>query len=357
MMLAIGPYLPSRYLPSLVSVATWQLTPAFASRFNASVIDTNGVQFSILAGDALVTTCGEPGDSDLVVPVTSALWAGLPFTHERIDLGLVHTSMTSSYPVFSTWVAPLLEVGFASDGDRLRRASRTETASITSATRAKPKAKRKLRCNQASSSLGTIAAGGATTVTHGIKMFRMRIGPAQNMTVTVFSSEPIAVRLLNGSGRVVDSSTASRSSGPSFESWTINHPPSGGWKLSINAPAGSTQIAYFVTQIKPAVALSARLSQNARGQVLLTAQLVRRGRPLARARVTGSLISGAGRRLRVRLTPAPRHPGLYRLTRKIRLAAPTAAGGLEAALAATGPGYSVSTVASDVVSCDAATKH
>ncbi len=185
----------------------------------------------------------------------------------------------------------------------------------------------------------------------------MRVGATQSMTVTVFSGESVSVRVLNGSGKVVDSSSpASRQSGFSFESWTIDHPASGAWKLSITDPAGCTQVAYFVTQVKPAVALSAHLSESATGQVLLTAQPIRGGRPLANARLTGFLISAAGRRLRVRLTAVPRRPGLYRLTRVIRLAAPTTAGGIDAALIATGPGFSVSTMASDVVSCRAVAK-
>ena len=185
----------------------------------------------------------------------------------------------------------------------------------------------------------------------------MRVGAAQRMTVTVFGSGPVVVRVLNGSGKVVDSSSAaSGHSGLSFESWTIARPASGVWKLSIGDPAGSTQVAYFVTQTKPAVALSAHLSESATGQVRLAAQLIRGGRPLANARLTGFLISAAGRRLRVRLTAVRRHPGLYRLTRVIRLASPTAAGGIDAALIATGPGFSVSTMASDVVSCRAVAK-
>ncbi len=84
------------------SIATWQLTPEYMQQFNATVTQTRGVQFSILAGTGIplcvVGAVGPPvlsppTTSDGVVPVASALWDGIPFQYERTDFGLLHTSI------------------------------------------------------------------------------------------------------------------------------------------------------------------------------------------------------------------------------------------------------------------------
>ena len=99
---------PNMGSPCADTITTWQTvelrTDAMAN-FNRLVTDRRGVPFSIFAGDPSLTTCSSPEVGDSVVPLSSALWE---IDDAEVD-GLLHTSMTGSGAVFSSFVRPRLD--------------------------------------------------------------------------------------------------------------------------------------------------------------------------------------------------------------------------------------------------------
>lgn len=106
--------------------SAFDLDPEVIAQFNAVVRATNGVRYSILAGDSWPTTCHAPGEGDMVVQVTSAF--GLPYVTDRQRTDTDHVSMTGSAGDARAFVLPRLTAPV--EGARGLRAGSTSVEAL-----------------------------------------------------------------------------------------------------------------------------------------------------------------------------------------------------------------------------------
>lgn len=91
--------------PLLYFPAMFELRPDYLTFFIDRIVDRNGVEFSILAGDNYENPCSLP-EGDGVVSVASALAIPIPDSDSRTDS--FHTGMTGSQEDFTQFVKPRL---------------------------------------------------------------------------------------------------------------------------------------------------------------------------------------------------------------------------------------------------------
>jgi len=281
----------------LVSIPTLQLEPSFASSFNQTVTERNGVPFSILAGDINVTTCGGP-DGDSVVPLPSALWT---ISDHTVVTGLLHTEMTDSSLVFTSWVLPHLAIGPSGSntlpvlGDDAR----------THAPLADPhKKKTKSVCTTANGETPSLAAASTFSASTAGSSIELKVSHARAMQLSVFAPGA-TLTLKRPSGKTYKQIT----NASLFETFSVSHPPAGRWTLVVRAD-DTTQTAAYALQLPGSpLSLSAQLTVSGGRLRGVSARL--KGTSGSRAKVRATVRMPSGAREKLTLRPVAHQPGRY----------------------------------------------
>ncbi len=313
------------------NIPTYELTPAFASQFNAEITQTRGVKFSIMAGDALSASCTGTGPNDGVVPVPSAFWT----IADRGTLSILHWNMTSSPLAFSNWVVPHLALGTAAAGGGQytgplvasnRRAARAARIAVRGAA-SDAKAPRATAATAGKLCLspdpgGTFDSARSVDLTAGTS-FRMAItvpAHAGELSVIVVALPTVTTKLIDPAGRIVETIAAgSDVANEMFRTLTASPAAAGTWHVEANSNTSGDEILIGAEFAHPTASLKLTMIQLAdagkhaadRTVLRFTARVTASGKATRGAHVTLELSPAQGSQVRLHLVAQPDHPGSY----------------------------------------------
>lgn len=322
-----------------------ELEPSAQAVFNSQVANTNGVAFSILAGDALPTTCGVAGAGDLVVPIPSALWT---IGDSTVVSGLYHTDMTSSLAAFNGWILPHLEKGGQGTGS-------ASATLVRSAVKKKPKPKKPVQvCKQSSGGLGSISSAGLMKFSSsGDSNTVLAVSSSQALSVTVMGDPALALKLVSPTGKVVAQSPGGNAqTGEFFRSLSVKHSQGGNWHLLASNGSSSTEAVYTAVETKPQLVLKASISTTKAKRILLSATLTKDGHKVSGAKIKALLILITGKRISVSLKQ--HSPGHYQVLTSVKLVPGATQSGVEAYISASGAAGKISSLVTEEAACKTA---
>lgn len=287
-------------------IPTQQLTTGYAKWFNTQILNRKGVPFSIAAGDVGERTCTSDVHGDGVVEVPSAHWT----LGDRITTFVLHTSMTESSHLLSSFVKPRLALdptaakGLASQARRAataERAARGDDAAGASgdaapvASRASAAADPWAGATASRSAAGAQAAqavGTADAKVNGKKLIRASFG-AGAMPGFAFLAEPtITAELVDPKGKVVATQAAGSDGAKALVRWLSAPKGSAGtWTLRLTG-TGSVVSTAVATGGKASVGATLKVSKK--GAWTITAKLKGVGTANAKQAKVTATVQGAG---------------------------------------------------------------